>query len=158
MRFVCAVAAALSVVASASVHAQSMTGDQQAVRQKVEEFLTKLGNRDLAGVRAAMTPKALMVVVRQRDGAFVNSLQTGEEWLAQLEKNANAPKFEEPLTNVHVTVDSRHLGYLRADFTVVRDGKVLSSGVDHFTLVKEPDGWKIAAAAYTSLPAPQSTR
>jgi ketosteroid isomerase-like protein len=132
--------------------------EKAAVRQLVEEFLVKLGNRDLAGVRAAMTPKALMVVVRQRDGAFVNSFQTGEEWLAQLEKNTNAAKFEEPLTNVHVTVDSGRLGYLRADFTVVRDGKVMSSGVDHFTLVKEPDGWKIAAAAYTSLPAPQSTR
>jgi ketosteroid isomerase-like protein len=148
------VVTALSTFASA----QRMTNDQEAVRQKVEEFLAKLGNRDVAGVRATMTPKALMVVVRQREGAFVNSIQTGDEWLAQLEKNPNAPKFEEPLTNVQVTVDSGHLGYLRADFTVVRDGKVMSSGVDQFTLVKDADGWKIVAAAYTSLPAPTPTR
>ena len=154
------VIAGLLVVTTLSTFAsaQRTTNDQQAVRQKVEEFLTKLGNRDVAGVRATMTPKALMVVVRQREGSFVNSIQTGEEWLAQLEKTPNAPKFEEPLTNVQVTVDSGHLGYLRADFTVVRDGKVLSSGVDQFTLVREPDGWKIVAAAYTSLPASGQTR
>ena len=131
-----------------------------AVRSPVVGWVSKkLGSRDAAGVRAAMTPKALLVVVRQRpEGGFTNTMQTGEEWLAQLEKNANAPKFEEPLTNVRVTVDSGHLAYVRADFTVVRDGKVISHGVDHFTLVKEPDGWKIAAVAYTSLPAPASTR
>ena len=32
------------------------------------------------------------------------------------------------------------------------DGKALSSGVDQFTLVREPAGWRIAAIAYTSIP------
>ena len=52
-----------------------------------------------------------------------------------------------------ITIDSDRLAYLRADFQVVRDGKALSSGVDQFTLVREPAGWKIVAIAYTSVPA-----
>ena len=127
---------------------------QREVRQRVEEFLKKLGNRDVAGVRALVAPKLLIAVVRQqKDGTFTNSYQTGDEFLAQFEKNATQPKFEEPITDVVVTIDSERLAYVRADFTVVRDGKVVSAGVDHFTLLRESDGWKIAFVAYTSLPA-----
>jgi len=127
---------------------------QRDIQRRVEAFLERLGARDAAAVRAMLAPKALIAVVRQRpDGAFANSYQTGEEFLQQLEKNAGQPRFEEPISNVRVTIDSDRLAYLRADFKVVREGKVLSSGVDQFTLIKEDDGWKIAVIAYTSLPA-----
>ena len=127
---------------------------ERQVRERIEEFLTKLGTRDVAGIRALLAPKILIAVVRQqRDGTFANSYQTGDEFLAQFEKNAGQPKFEEPITNVVVTIDSERLAHVRADFAVLRDGKVVSSGVDHFTLLKENDGWKIAVVAYTSLPA-----
>jgi hypothetical protein len=126
---------------------------RREVQQRVEEFLLKLGQRDAAAVRAMFAPKALIALARrQRDGAFSNSYTTGEEFMAQLEKDAGRPTFEEPLTNVRVTIESGRVAHVRADFTVVRDRKVLSSGVDHFMLLKEPDGWKIAAIAYTSLP------
>jgi ketosteroid isomerase-like protein len=122
------------------------------VRRTVEDFLEKLGGRDVAGVRALLAPKVVIAVVRQQqDGTFANSYQSREEFIAQLEKNANAPPFKEPIANVAITIDSGRLAYLRADFTVVREGKVLSSGVDQFTLVRERDGWRIAAIAYTSL-------
>lgn len=125
---------------------------RREIQQRVEEFLKKLGNRDVAGVRAMLAPKVLIAVVRQQgDGSFANTYQTGDEFIAQFEKSAGQPKFEEPITNAVVTIDSDRLAYVRADFTVVRDGKVMSSGVDHFTLLREPDGWKIASIAYTSL-------
>lgn len=131
-------------------------GAEREVQRRVEEFLRKLGDRDVEGVRAMLAPKLIVAVVRQqRDGSFLNTYQTGEEFMAQFEKGAGQPKFEEPIANVHVTIDSDRLAYLRADFRVVRDGTVVSSGVDQFTLLKEADGWKIAMIAYTSLPAAQ---
>lgn len=127
---------------------------RREVQRRVEEFLKKLGSRDVAGVRALLAPKALIAIVRQqRDGTFTNTYQTGDEFMAQFEKNSSQPKFEEPLDDVVVTIDSDRLAYVRADFRVVRDGKTVSSGVDHFTLLKEADGWKISVVAYTSLPA-----
>ena len=132
-------------------------GAKREIQQRVEAFLKTLGARNLAGVRSMLAPKALITVARQqRDGTYTNTYQTGEEFLAQFEKNANQPKFEEPIRNVVVTIDSDRLAYLRADFTVVIDGKVVSSGVDQFTLLKEPDGWMIAVVAYTSSPVVRS--
>lgn len=133
--------------------AQTPDDARREVEARVVEFLGKLGGRDVEGVRAMLAPKVLVAVVRQqRDGSFVSSFQTGEEFMAQFEKSAGQPKFEEPIADVRVTIDSDRLAHVRADFTVVREGKVLSSGVDQFTLVKGPDGWKIAAIAYTSIP------
>ena len=127
---------------------------EREVRHHVELFLKKLGSRDVAGVKALLAPKLLVAVARQqRDGSFANTYHTGDEFLAQVERNAGQPPFEQPLANVVVTIDSDRLAYLRADFTVVRGRRVVSAGVDHFTLLKEHDGWKIAAIASTSLPA-----
>jgi hypothetical protein len=130
----------------------AQAGDEAAVRRTVEDFLERLGNHELDTLAADFAPKALIVVTRQRQGAFVNGIQTAEEWLAGLRASQNPTKFEEPITNVKVTIESGHLAHLRADFQVLRDGKAVSHGVDHFTLVREPTGWKIALIAYTSLP------
>jgi hypothetical protein len=151
-----AVPAAAQVVSPGLEHAnpEMTAGAKREVQQRVEQFLAKLGSRDVAGVRALLAAKALVATVRQqRDGSFANTYQSADEFLAQFEKNAAQPKFEEPLANVVVTIDSERLAYVRADFRIVREGKVQSSGVDHFMLLKEPDGWKVALMAYTSIPA-----
>jgi SnoaL-like domain len=148
MRYCTAVFLVLAVAASA----RAQSADEKAVQTAVESFLTRLGDHQFDTLDADFTPKAIIVVSRQRDGQWTNSYQTAEEWLAGLKKNPNPTTFREPITNVKTTIDSDRLAYLRADFQVVRDGKALSSGVDQFTLVREPAGWKIAAIAYTSLP------
>ena len=50
-----------------------------------------------------------------------------------------------------MTIDSDQLAHVRADFQVMRDGKPQAYGVDQFTLVREPSGWKIAVVAYTNM-------
>ena len=127
--------------------------EETAVRDVVEKFLLHLGDHQFDAVANDLAPKGLIVVTRQRDGQWVNSYQTAEEWVAALKRNPNPVMFREPLTSVKVTIDSNQLAYVRADFQVMRDGKAQSSGVDQFTLVREPGGWKIAVVAYTSIPA-----
>jgi imidazolonepropionase-like amidohydrolase len=125
---------------------------EKTIRETVERFLLHLGDHQFDAVAGDLAPKAVVVVTRQRDGAWTNSYQTGDEWLAALKKSPNPVTFREPITNVAVTIDSNQLAYVRANFTVVRDGQPLSQGVDQFTLVREPAGWKIAVVAYTSMP------
>jgi Amidohydrolase family len=123
-----------------------------AIRATVEAFLLHLGDHQYGAVADDLAPKALIVVSRQRDGQWTNSFQTGDEWLAALKRNPNPVTFREPITNVTVTIDSDRLAHVRADFQVMRDGVAQSTGVDQFTLAREPSGWKIVVVAYTSLP------
>jgi imidazolonepropionase-like amidohydrolase len=121
------------------------------VRETVAQFLLHLGDHDFDKVAADLAPKAIVLITRDRNGEWANSYQTGEDWLATLRRNPNPVTFREPLTNIQVVIDSDHLAYLRADFEVRRDGIPQSHGVDQFTLVREPSGWKIAVVAYTSM-------
>ena len=147
------IAAFFIVVTIAPAGAQpALENNEKAVQAVVESFLTRLGDHKFDTLDADFTPKAIIAVSRQRDGQWTNSYQTAEEWLAGLKKNPNPITFREPITNAKITIDSDRLAYLRADFQVIRDGKALSSGVDQFTLVREPAGWRIAAIAYTSVP------
>ena len=79
-----------------------------------------------------------------------NTTATGKAWIDRL--TMSKTKFEEPIHNVHITIDSEALAYVRADFVVNIADNTLSHGVDQFTLIKTSDGWKIAAAAHTSIP------
>ncbi|HTK28881.1 MAG TPA: nuclear transport factor 2 family protein [Vicinamibacterales bacterium] len=143
-------AVVMALVSAAFLSAQA--GDTKAVQDAVEAFLLHLGDHQFDQVAADFAPKALIVVARERNGEWTNSYQTADEWMAGLRRNPNPTTFREPITNVHVTVDSDHLAYLRADFQVVREGQALSQGVDQFTLTREAGAWKIAAILYTSMP------
>jgi SnoaL-like domain len=134
------------------VNASAQTPGEKAVQAFVEDFLLRLGDRKLDTVDADIAPKAIIVITRYRDNQWTNTYQTAEEWVAGLKRNTNASPFREPLTNVKVTIDSGQMAHLRGNFQILRDGKVQSKGVDQFTLVREPSGWKIAVLAITSLP------
>jgi hypothetical protein len=138
--------------------AQAADPDVAAVRNAVERFLSDAGNRELDKLPAHFTPKATLIVVRQRDGAWTPTYQTFEEYLAQLKTQKTVTKFREPLARVTVNVESGNLAMLRADFTIVIDDKIQSHGVDYFTLVKDAGTWKIASLAYTSIPGPPPSR
>jgi hypothetical protein len=127
-------------------------GDEAAVRHVVEAFLQHLGDHQFDRVADDLAPKAFVVIAREANGVWSNAYETGEEWLAALRKNPNPVTFREPLRNVAVTIDSDRLAHLRADFEVVRDGAARSHGVDQFTLTRESGAWRIASAAYTSIP------
>ncbi len=146
----CAVAFALALAAAGTSRAQSA---EQDVREVVDRFLLNLGDHKFDAVESDVAQKSIVVIARERDGKWINSYQTGEEWLGALKKNPNPVTFREPIANVTITVDSNQLACVRADFQVLRDGKAVSSGVDQFTLVREVSGWKIAVVAYTSMPA-----
>lgn len=125
---------------------------EAGVQDAVEAFLLHLGGGDFDKVAGDLAAKAIVVIARERNGEWANSYQSGEDWLAALKRGATFTPFREVLTNATVTIDSEALGYLRADFQIIRNGQVVSHGVDQFTLTREGGVWRIAALAYTSLP------
>ena len=133
--------------------AQTATADaKQVVLQKVEQFLEELGTLRIDAVAKHLTADALIVNVRKRGDSMESKTTTGKAWIDRLKMSKT--KFEEPIHNVHITIDSEALAYVRADVVVNIAENTLSQGVDQFTLIKTSDGWKIAAAAYTSIPGP----
>jgi imidazolonepropionase-like amidohydrolase len=126
--------------------------DAAELKTLIEQFLLHLGDHEVDKVAADLAPASIVVISRIRDGQWTNSEQAGDEWIAAMRRSTTPVIFREPLTNVTVTIDSDHLAHVRADFQVIRDGQAVSHGVDQFTLVREPSGWKFVVIAYTSIP------
>lgn len=140
-----------AVVVMLAVPIPAQPPDEKAVRDTIDGFLARLGDGKYETLDADLAPKALIVVVRESDGRWVTTYQTGVEWLAALKTSQSRQPFREPIENVKITLDSERLAYVRADFKVIRNQQTLAHGVDQFTLVKTADGWKIATIAYTSI-------
>ena len=83
------------------------SSEDQVVRGVVESFLTRLGDRQYDTLASDFTPKAIIVVTRQRDGQWTNSYQTAEEWIETLKRNPNPVAFREPIANLQVRPELR---------------------------------------------------
>jgi len=129
--------------------------DAQAVIDAVQIQLQLLGNRNVDSLATTFTDHAVIVVSRQLDDGATNSVTPVAEWLDRSRANQDAAPFEERISNIQVTIDSGQLAHLRADFAIIVDGVTRSSGKDHFILIKEPDGWKVALLGYTNISSSQ---
>lgn len=142
----------LSVSLMIPTHSSAQkTPQENEIRSAIETLLEALGEQDINTLEELFTNDAVLIVARQRDGQFRNTVQTAKDWLQGMRQNPGTP-FEERLANIEITVDGEQLAYLRADFEIVREGKVVSHGVDVFTLLRDGNRWKIAVIAYTNFP------
>ncbi|MBT5872511.1 MAG: hypothetical protein HOH43_03750 [Candidatus Latescibacteria bacterium] len=122
------------------------------VEQTVVSFLAELGALDVDALEKRLHPKMSLLVVRKTDEGMKTSVSDRRNWLASL-RGASTP-FVERIGSPIITIDGGTLAHVRAEFTVEREGRILSHGVDHFTLVQEGGVWLIANIAYTSIPGP----
>jgi len=82
---------------------------------------------------------------------------TIQEFIEALKSKPDPKIYSEPVDNWTIHLESGQLAFVRADATVIRDGKKLSHNIDYFTLIKEADGWKILNGSYVSTPIPQNS-
>jgi len=126
--------------------------DERAVTEVVERFLRVAGRYDLDSLPLLFAPNANIGANSQRDGEWVTSTWTFDEWLALLRARANPRPYTEPVSEFTVHVDNGQLAFVRADATLMRDGQAQSRNIDYFTLIRHDGTWKILSGSYTSVP------
>jgi hypothetical protein len=151
-RFILALAVITSFAFSAPRYGEEGELEKQ-VRATVESLLKDLGNQKVDSLAGYFTSNAVLIVARERDGVFTNSVETAKRWSERMRVNPAPDTFEERLSNIEITIDSGQLAYLRADFEIIREGTAVTKGVDVFTLLRDGEDWKVAAIAYTNVPA-----
>ncbi len=154
-------AAVLLVLITIIAKADSAASKQSAqidAKEKVEQtivtFLAELGALDVEALEKRLHPMMTLLVVRKTDQGMKTSVSERRNWLASL-RGASTP-FVERISNTVITIDGGTLAHVRTEFTVEREGRVVSHGVDHFTLIEEEGVWLITSLAYTSNPGPPS--
>ena len=143
MRLTWTLAASL-LTASAPLSAQDVApAERQAVLAAVDSFFASMSRRDTVLARAVMLPGSMAYVVVpgreprfSTDTAFIRSLATGTSRLKE--------RIWNPRVDIHGPMAEV---WTRYDFHV--DGKFSHCGIDDFSLVLTPTGWRIASVTYT---------
>jgi hypothetical protein len=125
--------------------------EKAAVVNLVEHFLTAIGDHNIEAVKTMFSDKANIYGASLRDGKWITSTYTIQEFLERLESYDNPTKYTEPVSDFTVHMEMRMLAFVRADAIFTINGEPRNNNLDYFTLIKEDGGWKILNGSYVSV-------
>ena len=143
--FVIGLAAALAAP-PAPARAQTAKDSVIAV---VNEFFRAMTARDTAAFSRTQMPDGIAYIAASRGDSTIIRRQTFEASIRMI--GTTADTYVERMWNPTVLVHGP-IAVLWTPYDIYRNGKFGHCGVDAFTLVRAPAGWKIATIAYTVEP------
>jgi len=126
--------------------------DEAAVKTVVKQFLTVAGNYDVDAMPALFTENANIGGASFKNGKWSTYTITIEEFMAMLKSETNPTKYTEPVSKFTIHITKSKLAFVKADATLIYEGKAQRHNFDYFTLIKENSGWKIINGSYVSIP------
>jgi len=133
------------------------TADENDIITTVESFLSVAGNYDLNAMRDMIVEKAIVGIVRLKDGERITTNMTIEEYFEGVNNRKIRPYFE-PVSEYIIHIDDGHLAFIRADATLYVYGMPQSHNIDYFTLIKENGVWKFLSLSYSATPIPNDKK
>lgn len=133
------------------------TAEEKEIIATVERFLSVAGNYDFNAMREMIIEKAIVGIVRLKDGKRTTANMTIEEYFEGVNNRKIRPYFE-PVTEYTIHVDDGHLAFIRADATLYAYGVPQSHNIDYFTLIKENGVWRFISLSYTATPIPDDEK
>lgn len=107
-----------------------------------------LARRDSAAILAALRPDASVIVASETpEGARSIRRMTAADFAAGVKPGPE--HYEERLTDPAVEVDG-DIAMVWSPYIFLIDGKVAHCGIDHFDLVRDTGGWKVANVTWSS--------
>jgi hypothetical protein len=140
----------LLIIGLSSALAQSE--DEDSAKALVESFLIAVGDGNLDALPGMFVSSANIGTASLRDGSWVTSTMTFDEWLAALRERKTWTRYREPVSEFTIHVEDSKMAFVRADATLFIDDQARSHNIDYFTLVREGGAWKFLSASYVSKP------
>jgi hypothetical protein len=118
--------------------------EQQGVLAVVQRLFDAMSAHDSAAAAAVLIPDGRVMSIRAQ-GQVADSAQS--EFAANL--GTAKQKYLERIWNPKILIRGG-IAHVWAEYDFHLDGKFHHCGVDSFSLVKTPEGWKIAGIIYTA--------
>jgi Putative lumazine-binding len=126
--------------------------DEMAVKAVVKQFLTVAGNYNIDAMPALFTEKANIAGAFFKNEKWNTYNITLEEFMEVLKSETNPTKYTEPVSKFTIHITEGKLAFVKADATLIFEGKVERENFDYFTLIKKNNDWKIVNGSYVSIP------
>ena len=122
---------------------------RDSVVAAVNEFFRAMTARDTAALKRVQFPDGVQYAARVRGDSVSIGRGTFENFAQQLAtmRDTYVERMWEPTVLVHGP-----LAVVWAPYDIHRNRDFMHCGVDAFTLLRSPTGWKIATVSYTAEP------
>jgi hypothetical protein len=139
------VAVALVLLAPAAARAQS-PDPKTEVRAVIDRLFDAMRATDTTAIRSTFHADFRLAVTTFRDGQPLVRLVTADAFLASLASATE--KLDEQISDVEIRVED-NVATVWNRYVFYVDGRADHCGIDAFTLVRIPEGWKILQVADT---------
>jgi hypothetical protein len=143
------IAALALIVTARGASAQSPRTANDSVVAAVNEFFRAMTARDTAATNRIQIADGVMFAMRVQGDSAPISRRSSDAWVRQLAatRDTLVERMWNPIVQVHGP-----LATVWAPYDIHRNGQFVHCGIDAFTLLRTPTGWKIASIAYTAEP------
>jgi len=120
--------------------------EQEAILKVVSSVFDGINSKDGALIQSALAPESILYATGKRNGDVFARASTGQQFAEDVSSGSDTyvERMFETEVKVHEGIATVWANY---DFHV--NGTFSHCGVDTFTLVKMPTGWKVASLVYT---------
>lgn len=147
-RFLCGLVALTMWPAASIAQSAPRTPDESAALAVVHRLFDAMRQNDSSMARPLFHAKARMITATMRNGQPAISVTESADGFIRAVGLARNEVWDERLSNEKVFVDGP-LASVWTDYVFYRGTTLSHCGVDHFTLVREGDAWKILEVADT---------
>ena len=133
------------------------TPEQEELKSIVEKFLIVAGNYDLEAMDEMISNKANLGISRYREGAWISTTITIDEYFENAKTRELLPYFE-PVGEYIIHMNEGQLAFVWADAVLHRFGVPRTRNIDNFTLIKENGDWKFLNLSFTVNPLPEDQK
>ncbi len=126
--------------------------DETNVKKVVEAFVEAAGDYDFEGMEKLFAKNANIGGASLRNGSWHSYTMTLEEFIDLLKAEAEPRKYKEPISKYTIHIDEGQLAFVKANASIVINGKAERTNFDYFTLIKLDSEWKILNGSYVSIP------
>jgi hypothetical protein len=136
----------------------STSSEEDEIEAVLNRILIAVGNRDVKELGDLTFDKATIGWTYLKDGVWLNKETTIEEYLRNISEVANPKPISETAIEYEISVTKDRLAMVKLPTIISQFGVVRSEEVNHVTMMKEDNQWKLFSVAWTVHRIPEAER
>lgn len=131
--------------------------DEEEIKAAINKLLFAAGNYNIQALDSMVSDKAMLGISSLKDGIWSNSEISINEFFASVKERERSPYREIP-KEFDIIVTEKQIALARADCILYRWGIPQTREINHFTLIKEKEGWKFLNISWTKYELPEEEK
>lgn len=137
--------------------AAQLNPQEEEIKATIDALLFAAGNYNIEALDSMISDKAMLGISGMKDSIWSNSEIAIHEYFKSVEEGVRSPYCEIP-SNYDIMVTEGRIALVRANCILYRWGVPQTQEINHFTLIRENQKWKILNISWTKVDLPEDKK